>query len=204
MGSWVCANGDGGSIANALCEEWELRNCSQLNRRNGRTWRERSISLSGLLWACLCCSALLWVWVGNNPLRVSISRPDITNMTFRFPQNGDVRRNLLFSDQNLIWFRFSLNTCCDTQTHVFICYTVSPHTVHVPLEQLLDSKPSVTLALKAPCKTTTGNFSSFNFCSFWQLHLFFRARHEYFRPEWQIRWRMKRKREWGLRGRRSG
>lgn len=123
MGSWVCANRDGGSIANALCEEWELRNCSQLNRRNGRTWRERSISLSGLLWACLCCSALLWVWVGNNPLRVSISRPDITNTTFRFPQNGDVRRNLLFY---LIEILFK-HMLWHTDTRVYMLHSIPSH-----------------------------------------------------------------------------
>lgn len=47
---------------------------------------------------------------------------------------------------------------------------------------------------RVSCKTT--NFSLFNFCSFRQTHLFFRARHEYFRAEWQIQWRMKREKEW--------
>lgn len=64
--------------------------------------------------------------------------------------------------------------------------------------------PGATARLKAlchfhhervSCKTT--NFSLFNFCSFRQMHLFFRAGHEYFRAEWHIQWRMKRERRGG-------
>lgn len=42
----------------------------------------------------------------------------------------------------------------------------------------------------------TTNFSLFNFCSFQQMHPFFRGGHEYFRAEWQIQWRMKSEKKW--------
>lgn len=84
---------------------------------------------------------------------------------------------------------------------------------HTPLPQSAVASsafPEATARLKAlchfhhervSCKTT--NFSLFNFCSFRQMHLFFRAGHEYFRAEWHIQWRMKRERQWGGGGRRS-
>lgn len=166
-----------GSIEKVLYEDWEPRNCSQLNRRVGRA------EIHNLDWAALnpfllFCSV---VWVCNNPLNISINGSNMTKMTFHLSQYNEVRRNLLFPD-----FLLKHTHTCWYVTRVPA--TESPHTIHIPPEQLLDSKPSVTLAFRAPCKTT--NFSPFNFCSFWQLHLFFRGRHEYFRPEWQTRWRM--------------
>lgn len=97
-----------------------------------------------------------------------------------------------------------------TDTHLVyvityrICKGTRAHTA-LPQSAVTSSAfPEATSRLKAlchfhhervSCKTT--NFSLFNFCSFRQMHLFFRAWHEYFRAEWHIQWRMKRERQWG-------
>lgn len=227
MGSRVCETKEKGSIQNVLCRDRVEKLCSQLNRKirekergEREIWKHRrSLTLFLLVYddfLALSTGQILQI-------DLQIFHVAATQLTSCFDRLGvfihsfDFLWACFISNRPIYpWFprvrssrhdthpvyvitrRICNGTCARAHAAAAECR----HVIRIFLELRLDSKPSVTFIMREYLAKRLTSLSSTS-ALFRQMHLFFRAGHEYFRAEWHIQWRMKRERQWGGGGRRS-